>query len=145
MKEILEAVMAKLKTQVSDLQYIAEDYGQIDNYGDVPPVKFPCALLSIGHVQYEEATKSQRRVKITLLVRIADAPSLIGNVAAPDSYRTRAFAIFDLIEKVKTAINGMQSQSYNKIKIQNATHFVREDLIREYAMTFQTGYLEDDF
>ena len=34
MKEILEAVMRRLKEQVPDLAYVSEDWGQMDYYND---------------------------------------------------------------------------------------------------------------
>ena len=50
MKTILNAVMQRLKEQVSELRYISEDWGQLDYYETMPPVKFPCALVSIDRV-----------------------------------------------------------------------------------------------
>ena len=40
MKHILSAVMERLQAEVPELQYIAEDWGQMDFYQDTPPVKF---------------------------------------------------------------------------------------------------------
>lgn len=56
MKEILEAVMRRLKEQVPDLAYVSEDWGQMDYYNEAPPVKFPCALISVSHIGFESET-----------------------------------------------------------------------------------------
>lgn len=56
MKEILEAVMRRLKEQVPDLAYVSEDWGQMDYYNEAPPVKFPCALISVSHISFESET-----------------------------------------------------------------------------------------
>lgn len=141
MKTILTAVMAQLKNEVPDLQYIGEDWGQMDYYQDVPPVRFPCALVSISQVQYETVSKDSRRARITVQVRIADSPRVAANVSAPDSYRERAFAIFELMDTVGAILNGLEGQTFNRFKQQAVTRYNREDAIREYSMTFQTGFL----
>ena len=60
MKHILEAVMERLQEQVPDLRYIAEDWGQLDFYNDAPPVKFPCALISVSNIKFESQTAGTR-------------------------------------------------------------------------------------
>lgn len=106
MKEILEAVMRRLKEQVPDLAYVSEDWGQMDYYNEAPPVKFPCALISVSHISFESETWGLRRARLTFLIRIADCPVLTGNMAAPEQHRSRAFAIFDLMEQVAIACMG---------------------------------------
>ena len=93
MKEILLTVMQRLKEQVPDLAYIAEDWGQMDYYNDAPPVKFPCALISVNRISFESETWGVRRTRLTFLVRIADCPVLMANMAAPEQHRKRAFAV----------------------------------------------------
>lgn len=144
MKEILLAVMAALKENVTDLQYVAEDYGQMDNYGEVPPVKFPCALISISGVEFEVLDKMHHRAKVSLTVRIADAPSLIGNMAAPESYRKRAFAIFDIIDKVGDSVQAISETGFGKVEELSVTRYQRDDVIREYAVSFMTKYIITD-
>lgn len=96
MKEILEAVMRRLKEQVPDLAYVSEDWGQMDYYNEAPPVKFPCALISVSHIGFESETWGLRRARLTFLIRIADCPVLTGNMAAPEQHRSRAFGYLRL-------------------------------------------------
>ena len=68
MKEILEAVMRRLKEQVPDLAYVSEDWGQMDYYNEAPPVKFPCALISVSHIGFESETWGLRRARLTFVL-----------------------------------------------------------------------------
>ena len=140
MKEILEAVMQRLTEQVPDLAYISEDWGQMDFYNNAPPVKFPCALISVNRISFESDTWELRRARLTFLIRIADCPALTGNMAAPQEHRQRAFAIFDLMEQVGNCLYGFGTEAFNDIEQQEITRYNREDAIREYAMTFTTEY-----
>lgn len=141
MKQILSAVMQRLQEQVPELQYIAEDWGQLDYYEDVPPVKFPCALVSVSSIDFEGETLDIRHATLTLLIRVADAPSASGTMAAPNSYRNRAFAIFDLMDAIGGSLYGFcGDDEFNEIEQKKITHYNREDAIREYAMLFETKY-----
>ena len=140
MKRILNAVMPRLKEQVTDLRYIAEDWGQLDYSNDAPPVKFPCALVSVSNVKFESQTMERRYASMTILIRVADAPLVCGTMAAPEAYRERAFAIFDVMDEIGRCLYAFGGEEFNEIEQQSITHYSREDAIREYAMTFDTEY-----
>ncbi len=140
MKEILLAIMERLRAKVPGLAYIAEDWGQMDYYHEAPPVKFPCALISVGGADFESQTSSVRWGKMRILIRVADAPSVSGTMAAPKSYRERAFAILDLMDNIGNALYGYGEDGFNELEQASITRYEREDAIREYAMTFETEY-----
>lgn len=141
MKHILFAVMERLQKEVPELRYIAEDWGQLDFYQETPPVKFPCALISVSSIQFEGETMGIRHAKMTLLIRVADAPAVSGTMAAPESYRNRAFAIFELMDDIGNALYGFcGDDEFNELEQKTVTHYSREDAIREYAMLFETEY-----
>lgn len=141
MKQILSVVMERLKEQVPDLQYIAEDWGQLDFYDQTPPVKFPCALISVSSINFESQTHDCRWATMTILIRVADAPAVSGSMAAPESYRNRAFSIFDLMDKIGISLYAFGGEEFNEIEQKTITHYNREDAIREYAMLFETEYV----
>ena len=141
MKTILTAVMQRLKEEVAELQYISEDWGQLDFYKTMPPVKFPCALVCIDRVDYSVIAKDRRKAEITVSVRIADAPSVTGNCAAPAAYQNRAFAIFDLLEKAGESLNGLAGCTFSRFSLESIyRNMNREDFIREYTLSFKTGF-----
>ena len=143
MKHILEAVMERLQEQVPDLRYIAEDWGQLDFYNDAPPVKFPCALISVSNIKFESQTAGTRWATMTILIRVADAPAVSGTMAAPEAYRNRAFASFDLMDTIGNVLYAFGGDEFNELEQKTITHYSREDAIREYAMLFETEYAID--
>ena len=143
MKHILQAVMERLQEQVPDLRYIAEDWGQLDFYNEAPPVKFPCALISVSNIKFESHTVGCRWATMTILIRVADAPAVSGTMAAPETYRNRAFAIFDLMDTIGNVLYAFGGDEFNELEQKTITHYSREDAIREYAMLFETEYAID--
>lgn len=143
MKQILLAVMERLREQVPSLQYIAEDWGQLDFYDEAPPVKFPCALISVSNVKFESQMANCRWATMTILIRVADAPAVSGTMAAPETYRNRAFAIFDLMDEIGNTLYAFGGDAFDELEQTTITHYSREDAIREYAMLFETKYAID--
>lgn len=140
MKEIIQEIMSELQAKVPELAYIAEDWGQLDYYNEAPPVKFPCALISVSSVDFESLTHSRREAKMNLQIRVADAPTVSGTMAAPESYRKRAFAIIDLMDAIGNTLYGFEDDRFNEIEQVSITRREREDAIREYAMFFETSF-----
>ena len=135
--------MERLQEQVPDLRYIAEDWGQLDFYNEAPPVKFPCALISVSNIKFESQTVGCRWATMTILIRVADAPAVSGTMAAPETYRNRAFAIFDLMDTIGNVLYAFGGDEFNELEQKTITHYSREDAIREYAMLFETEYAID--
>lgn len=135
--------MERLQEQVPDLRYIAEDWGQLDFYNEAPPVKFPCALISVSNIKFESQTTGTRWATMTILIRVADAPAVSGTMAAPETYRNRAFAIFDLMDAIGHVLYAFGEDEFNELEQKTIAHYSREDAIREYAMLFETEYAID--
>ncbi len=143
MRHVLESITGRLQEEVPELRYVAEDWGQLDFYEDKPPVKFPCALVSVSNIKFEAQTAGVRYATMTVLIRVADAPSVSGTMAAPKGYRDRAFSILDLMDRIGNALYAFGGEDFDELKQREITHYGREDAIREYAMTFETAYAID--
>ena len=55
MKVILQNIQNKLTSEVTDLNYVDEDCGQLNMYQ--PPVKWPCCLIDITAIKVILSTK----------------------------------------------------------------------------------------
>lgn len=75
-----------------------------------------------------------------ILIRVADAPTVSGTMAAPESYRKRAFGIIDLMDAIGNTLYGLGGDQFNEIEQVAISRYEREDGIREYAMTFETQF-----
>lgn len=57
MQNILEAIAVKI-SEVKELNYIDEDWGQLDKYSQSPPVQWPCCLIDISSANYSNIRRN---------------------------------------------------------------------------------------
>ena len=143
MKTLFKTVMAKLQTDMPELRYISEDWGQLDYYNDKPPVNWPCALISIASGQDTVKTKDLRNRSTTLQVRLADSPSVIATSGAPDTHVNTALLILDLVDKVGDSLHDLEVTGYkNELTQASFNKVIREDGVREYNLFFKIDRLK---
>ena len=51
MKALLEKIQQQV-SEIAELKYIDENWGQLDYYSPNMPVQFPCALIDVQQVQF---------------------------------------------------------------------------------------------
>lgn len=108
MKATLNALFEQLAT-VDGLAWYDEDYGQIDTLtGDPPPVKFPCALVTVNQ-QHTPLGGSRYDVKGNIIVRVAfdrlgDRPAKAGAVAHQATLNKLSIA-----DAVRDALEGYEN------------------------------------
>lgn len=62
MKDILQATIAQLNN-IATLQYVDENWGQLDYYSQQPPVKYPCCLVDVGTIAWVNQGNKQQEGK----------------------------------------------------------------------------------
>ena len=135
MKETVQNIITAL-AQVGDLRYVADDAGQ----GDVMttpgtlPFACPAALVAAdGGVPGEHRTKDDIRERVTIGVRLYDAPGTVANAKAPAKHAEASLRIYDLRAEVIRKVEelGIKYSGYSRIR--------REDGMRELLLTFTTA------
>ena len=110
MKEIIEAVMERLKTTVPELRWIDVNIGQMDS--STPPVDYPCVLIDVSQIIYttlkDGTSKGIAQVDVELYFACR-APS---NAAAPESMRADAMAMFDVVKLVDKNLHGLETEEF---------------------------------
>lgn len=92
--------------QTDHLQYVDVDWGQMDNYGTEPPVKFPCALLDLRDLQHSSNADGVQITLCNVEVRLFDKALNTSSGGASDALRANALRIFRLHDKVHAALHG---------------------------------------
>lgn len=133
MKIIFEAVMNRLKEQVPELAWIDVNLGQLEL--ENPPVDYPCALVDIPTINYENlgnrAQIGQVNVEIELYFQVA-TPS---NMATPLDLRVQAAEHFTIVNKVYVALEGFAQDHFGCL---NRRQFTRNKKIapRGFVLDF---------
>lgn len=143
MKQLLLNLEAQLST-VTALQYIDEDWGQIDDYGPHTPVKWPCCLVDFADADYSDigtdrSATPQNRQQATGSITFNFANMKIGNSSknAPINQKDQAYLLVGIIEEAHKKIHGFRPgvnsgslirKSFRRIK--------RDDGIQQYRVVY---------
>lgn len=100
-KTILLAVQQRLAEQVPELAYIDKNWGQFDY--DVPPVKWPCALLDIDTIPFTQTGGGgQIADGATVEIMAGNLRLVSSSAAAPN--KADAYLLIELLDKIHSAL-----------------------------------------
>ena len=99
MKALLEKIQQKV-SEITELKYIDENWGQLDYYSPNMPVQYPCTLIDVQQVQYsnigKDLTKTplQRQIaQVQIKITIANMRLTNTSLQAPRRQKEDAWAI----------------------------------------------------
>lgn len=110
MKDLFVSLQAKLQPLVS---YVDEDWGQLNDYGNLMPVKFPCCLLDFEDITYSDLgtdrnATPQNRQTATGSIRLVIAYQKLTNSSgmAPINQKNQAFEIYNAVQQIHNVLHG---------------------------------------
>ena len=142
MKVILQNIQNKLTSEVTDLNYVDEDCGQLNMYQ--PPVKWPCCLIDITAINYTHLGIDRTKVpqtrqtgKIAVKLTLANLKLTNSSGLAPQSQKDQAWFIWDLADKIHEKLHGFSpGENCTKMMRSNLQRSVRDDGVQEYFITY---------
>ena len=147
MKSFLQAIQTKI-APITALQYIDEDWGQMDSYSSNPPTKFPCALIDITSLNFSNIGKDNTANPInrqladgTVTFIIADLKLSNTSHRAPQSQKDNAWNIWTIIEDLHKAVHGWKpTEETGALMRTGLKRIRRDDGIQEYQITYTIGF-----
>lgn len=143
--DILTIIMERLQANVEQLQYIDEDWGQLDFYSANLPAKFPAALVEIQNVPWRNQGAKAQDGTVSVSINIAALKLTNTNPKAPASQREKASSIWQIAEKVHRALHGWRNELYPEIGVLTRTsskRVKRDDGIRQIELIYSCVYLD---
>lgn len=143
--DILTAIAARLGAEVPELKYIDEDWGQLDDYSDNPPTKFPCALIEVQAAQWRNQGNKTQDGTMNISIRVASIRLSNTNPKAPEAQRLNAANIWVVLEKTYKALHAWRPDEYpdfSSLTRVSSRRIKRDDGIREFEMVFTTVYVD---
>jgi len=113
MKQLLEAVMAKLEWDVPQLQWIDMNVGQM--YADDPPVHYPCALVDISQIRYANLTASMQTCEVYVEVTLHFAPLNLNGIGTPSPVSVTSLEQYEVAESLYKALHGVALGSFSPL------------------------------
>lgn len=143
MEDVLQAVKERLNGQAG-IQYVDENWGQLDYYASNAPVKWPCVLIDISggtfsnQGQDRQQTPFNRQIgDLRLELRIANLRISNSNVKAPVRQQQYNHSILKLLGDVHALLHGWRSVERCSTMLRASYQRVRrDDGVQEYVVIY---------
>lgn len=143
MKNILQAIQNRL-SEVTELKYIDEDWGQLDYYSQNMPVQWPCCLIDLNSLDYNntgvdrfQTVRVRQMAKASVKITLANLKLSNTSFQAPQLQKDNAWLIWDLAQKVHEKLHGWNPEEKCSYLIRkNLQRNLREDGVQEYQILY---------
>lgn len=145
-KTIIQAIQTKIQA-VTGVNYVDEDWGQLDYFSPNFPVKFPCVLIDVTNAGYsnigqdKQATPINRQMAdATISLTIANLKLTNSSGLAPQFQKDNTWSIHELIEEIHKVVQGFRA-------VDNASGLIRvsmnrtkrDDGVQEYTVRYSAN------
>ena len=132
---MLEAVMARIKKEVPEFRWIDVNVGQMAT--ENPPVSYPCALVDVPNLCYENLTESGsiQRKELTIEVELYFIVRAPANMSAPEPIRAQGMEHLTLMEDVYRTLQGFEAGDYSPLQCVGITRS-KDYYPRSITLTF---------
>lgn len=146
----MKTLLLNLETQldtVTALQYIDEDWGQLDDYGPNPPVKWPCCLVDFSDADYtdigiERSASPQNRQQAlgSITLNFANLKMTNSSKKAPINQKDQAYLLLEIIEEAHKTIHGFRpGENCGSLIRKSFRRIKRDDGIQQYRLVYNIG------
>ena len=140
MKHVFTAIQERISEMVPEVKWVDYDCGQLDHFQLRPPVLFPCALIDTEVPECTDMAGDFQKCKCTVTIRVAFEQPGQTNSKVPQSVKDKALSIFDILDKIHSAVHGFAGNDFQKILLRSITTERREDPLKVLTMRFETSY-----
>jgi len=142
MKELYEAIVTQLTTEVPDLKMIDFEMGQLDVLAldKRPALVFPCALVDISYPLCDDEGEATQLVTARANIRLAFECPLPTDSRATDTRRAAALAIFTIVDLVYQKLQGFSTTEFSGFSRKSQTPDNRYAGIKIINMIFETTF-----
>lgn len=134
---ILTDIQERLMLKVPAINYVDEDWGQLDDYSPNFPVKWPCALVDCFGANYENLGNKVQMGLATIRIQIADVKLSNSSGKAPAEQKTKSKSFYLLMKEVYKALHGYTAHDHYSALIRvSEKRLRRNDGVRVHEMLF---------
>jgi len=141
MEQIFLDIQQWIAANVPEILYTDFDDYQLEAY-DMPPVQFPCALVSFPNIRYENRGHKTQEAKVTVNIRVAFLVHERPDNYTPDTWKQVALQHWNILRKLGQ-LHGTRGDKYSALIRQSLTKEKRIDL-QVYSLLFDTITIDAD-
>ena len=133
MKTLMNDAFTALSA-IPELKWVDDNLGQLNQ--ENPPVTYPCALIGIGNINQADYNSPGQVGDLILEITLVCPPSPQSEPENPQKIHAFAETVYDLIQKIDTAIYRLEGELYGplgRIKITADTSIYPARFILSYS------------
>lgn len=142
-KTILQNIQNKL-SEVAELKYIDENWGQLDYYSQNMPVQWPCCLIGIDSISFSDigqdrskTPQNRQMAKVSAKITLANLKLTNTSLKASQLQKDQAWLIWDLAQKIHEKLHGFcPDENCSRMIRQTLQHNLRDDGVQEYSILY---------
>jgi hypothetical protein len=104
-QEIIKAILDKI-TEIEEFKYVAENWGQLDFFGDNAPLKYPCCLIEFGNITYSNEGQKTQRAIADISITIANVIAHNTSTKAPEYHLSTNLNFYNLLDVLQKNVHG---------------------------------------
>ena len=141
--ELYLDIQERIKSEVTEIAWIEQDFGQ-DVYDKWRPnVAFPAVLIDFTNAEYDNIANEGQTAEVTVTLRLLVAPFEQSYEDAPLEVKQGALEYFELEHKLVRAIHGWSTEYTQPLIRKRITSHNRNDIgLRIRELQFTTAYQE---
>lgn len=139
MKEVLNAIFARIKSEVPEVTFIDINVGQL--LLEQPPVAFPCVLVDISTIEYSMFKSAQQKASATIGIQFGFNILGASDINSPAELRDLTMDHYRIIERVANALH-LYSCDYFSPLIRQSLRREQNNYPRTFSLSFTTNWYE---
>lgn len=143
--KLYNAVLDRIKSAVPGIRFINQDLGQLEFYDTKPPVSWPCVLIDVGELNFEEHLHNMQIATANIIIRLALTTYSDVSSLTTDQVRELGLKFFELEHELCNVLHNWQpphDELGALVRTATATE-KRDDNIRVRQITFTTSLQYD--
>jgi len=142
-----------MKTEIGNIQtkllkssskYVDEDWGQLDYYAPNFPVQWPCTLIDVTDINFDNIGKDRKATPVNrqqaqgiVTLTIANLKLTNSSGQAPQLQKDNVWSIWDLIEETHKLMQGFRiSENGGDLIRRSLQRIKRDDGVQQYDITY---------
>lgn len=145
LSNLYTSFIERVKLVAPEIRFISQDTGQLEFYESTPPVSFPCLLVDIADLQFEEHMNSMQIAQVEIKARLALLNHSNPSNLSPTQVRELALKDYELEHMLGNGLHRW-TPPHDELGTLSRTSSAtekREDNIRVRVLTFSCAIQYD--
>ncbi|MDM1045888.1 hypothetical protein HX004_14105 [Myroides sp. 1354] len=141
METIYNSILEKL-TEIPELKYSGEDWGQLNYYGTDCPVQWPCCVFDMNSATYSE-TSGPQQATLQIAFNIANLRLTPNSARASVQQKENSWEVIKLIETIHNKLKRFRPHPQHGRLIRLSLRKIkRQDAIKQYEVIYSISLNE---